>query len=89
MPSPIVLRVRLAATGPAVRPMANARMLDERTALVTWPVDVWFGGSRTFDAALDFGGRAIETITLDPFCRFPDRDGADNVWPKGTPAPCR
>lgn len=82
MPSPVVLKVRFAAEGPAVKPMQNARMIDDRTALVTWPVNVWFNGSRTFQAALDFGERTIETITLDPSCRFPDRDASDNVWPK-------
>jgi hypothetical protein len=45
-------------------------------------VDVWFNGSRTFDAVLDFGGRAIQSIQLDPACRFPDRDPGDNVWPR-------
>jgi hypothetical protein len=82
MPSPVVLKVQFAATGPAVKPMANAKMVNDTTAIVTWPVDVWFNGSRTFEAALDFGGRAITTITLDPSCRFPDRDPGDNVWPK-------
>ena len=82
MPSPVVLKVRFAATGPAIKPMANATMVDDRTALATWPVDVWFNGSRTFKAVLDFGPRTIETIQLDPGCRFPDRDPADNVWPK-------
>ena len=82
MPSPVVLKVQFAATGPAIKPMANAKMVDDTTAIVTWPVDVWFTGSRTFQAALDFGGRAITTITLDPGCRFPDRDPSDNVWPK-------
>ncbi|HYN08913.1 MAG TPA: M1 family metallopeptidase [Vicinamibacterales bacterium] len=82
MPSPVVLKVQLAAAGPAVKPMANARMVNDTTAIVTWPVDVWFSGSRTFDAALDFGGRTITTITLDPSCRFPDRQPNDNVWPK-------
>jgi len=43
---------------------------------------VWFNGSRTFQAVLDFGGRAIQSIQLDPGCRFPDRDPSDNVWPK-------
>jgi hypothetical protein len=62
--------------------MANARMIDDRTAIVTWPVDVWFAGRRTYQAVLDFGGRAIERITFDPFGRFPDRDPADNVWPR-------
>jgi hypothetical protein len=81
MPSPIVLKVTLAATGPAVKAMANATMTDARTAIVTWPVDVWFDGRRTFEAVLDFGGRSIESVTLDPMCRFPDRDPDDNVWP--------
>jgi hypothetical protein len=68
-------------------PMANAKMLDDTTALVTWPVDVWFNGSRTFQAVLDFG-RPIASVTFDPNCRFPDRDTSDNVWPKGTTNSC-
>jgi hypothetical protein len=52
---------------------------------VTWPVDVWFGGSKTFQAQLEFGSRAIERITLDPRCRFPDRDVTDNMWPRDVP----
>ena len=87
MPSPVVLKVKFAESGPAIKPMANATMTDDTTAVVTWPVDVWFNGSRTFDATLDFGGRAITTITLDPGCRFPDRDPSDNVWPKVTAPP--
>jgi len=43
---------------------------------------VWFNGSRTFNADLAFGTRKIEKITLDPQCRFPDRDPTDNVWPR-------
>jgi hypothetical protein len=82
MPSPVVLEVKLAASGPAIRPPANARMTSATTAEVTFPVDVWFTGKRTFDAVLDFGGRAIEQVTLDPHCRFPDRDPSDNVWPR-------
>ena len=62
--------------------MSNAEMVDATTARVTWPVDVWFSGSRTFDAVLDFGGRSIEKITFDPGARFPDRDPSDNVWPR-------
>jgi hypothetical protein len=45
-------------------------------------VDVWFAGSRTFNAPLTFGARKIEKITLDPMKRFPDRNAADNVWPR-------
>ncbi|MDQ3674349.1 MAG: M1 family metallopeptidase, partial [Gemmatimonadota bacterium] len=86
MPSPIVLRVQLASGGPAVRPMANSRMIDATTAIVTYPVDVWFSGSRTYQAVLDFGGRAIEGITLDPEGRFPDRDARDNIWPRVAPS---
>ena len=80
MPSPVVLDVRFAANGPPIRPMPNAEMVDDVTARVTWPVDVWFGGRRTYAAKLDFGGREIERITFDPGCRFPDRDPSDNVW---------
>ena len=71
MPSPVVLKVQFAATGPAIKPMANAKMVNDTTAIVTWPVDVWFNGSRTFQAVLDFGGRQITTITLDPAAAFP------------------
>jgi hypothetical protein len=86
MPSPVVLKVRFAPRGPAIRPMPNSTMVDSVTAIVTWPVDVWFGGSRTFQADLDFGRRTIERIILDPACRFPDRDVTDNMWPRDTTA---
>jgi hypothetical protein len=88
MPSPVVLQVRFAASGAPIRPMPNARMVDATTAVVTWPADVWFAGSRTFDAVLDFGPRPIERIVLDPGCRFPDRDASDNAWPRGSGAAC-
>jgi hypothetical protein len=81
MPSPVVLRVEFAADGPAIRPMKNA-VVSGNVATVTWPVDVWFAGKRTFVATLDFGRRRIERITLDPGARFPDRNPADNVWPR-------
>lgn len=87
MPSPVVLEVKFAPGGAAIRPMQNAHMVDANTAIVTWPVDVWFNGSRTYDAVLDFGGRAIQSITLDPGKRFPDRDPSGNVWPRVTTAP--
>ncbi len=80
MPSPVVLDILFAPDGPPIRPMSNAEMVDDVTARVTWPVDVWFSGSRTFQARLDFGGRRIERITFDPGCRFPDRNPSDNVW---------
>ncbi len=80
MPSPVVLRVEFAAEGPAPEPMPNATLLPDGRALVTWPVDVWFDGRRTFEAPLRFGARQIEKITLDPYGRFPDRNPADNVW---------
>jgi hypothetical protein len=86
IPSPVVLKVRFAPTGPAIRPMRNAVMLDSATALVTFPVDVWFDGRRSFDAVLEFGPRRIERVTFDPGCRFPDRDPSDNTWPRN-PAP--
>jgi hypothetical protein len=82
MPSPVVLAVHFAPTGPRIQHMANATMVDDTTAVVTWPVDVWFGGSRTFEAKLQFGRRKIERIVLDPHCRFPDRNVDDNTWPR-------
>jgi len=82
MPSPVVLAVHFAPKGPRLLHMRNAQLVDDSTALVTWPVDVWFGGSRTFDARLRFGARKIERIVLDPHCRFPDNDVTDNVWPR-------
>ncbi|UCD24614.1 MAG: hypothetical protein JSW51_01465, partial [Gemmatimonadota bacterium] len=81
MPSPVVLKVQFAASGAPIQPMPNAKMIDDNTAIVTWPVDIWFDGSRTFDAVLDFGSRSIDKISLDPGCRFPDRNPGDNVWP--------
>jgi hypothetical protein len=81
MPSPVVLEVKLAPGGPAPR-VPNARVVDANTLVVTWPVDVWFDGRRTFDAVLDLGGRAVQRVTLDPGGRFPDRDPSDNVWPR-------
>jgi hypothetical protein len=62
--------------------MANSVMLDATSALVTYQADVWFNGSRSFHALLNFGGREITKITLDPFRRFPDQDSRDNVWPR-------
>ena len=66
----------------APEPMANAERIDDRTLVVTYPVDVWFSGSKTFEAELPFDGGTIESITLDPHGRFPDRNPADNMWPK-------
>ena len=80
MPSPVVLRVTLADQGGPIKPMANAK-IEGNSVLVTFPVEVWFNGSRTYRAMLDFG-RAITKVQLDPACRFPDRDPADNVWPR-------
>ncbi len=84
MPSPVVLKVLFAPEGPAITPMANSTMIDDATAIVTYPADVWFSGSRTFDAVLNFGARPIEKIILDPRCRFPDGDVTDNMWPRDT-----
>ena len=89
MPAPIVLEVKFAAKGPALRLMRNAVMTDSLTAIVTWPADVWFGGNRSFTADLVFGGRSIERITLDPARRFPDRTPGDNQWPAVAPAVAR
>jgi hypothetical protein len=80
MPSPVVLKVEFETEGPAIKAMPNAKMLDSNVAEVTWPADVWWNGSRTFEAVLDFGLRKIKKITLDPNGRFPDREIRDNIW---------
>lgn len=82
MPAPVVLKVEFEEKGSAIKKIPNATMIDGTTAEVTWPVTVWFDGSRTFEAVLDFGDREIKKITLDPHGRFPDKDTADNVWPR-------
>jgi hypothetical protein len=82
MPSPIVLRVQFAPTGGAISPMPNSKKVDSVSYDVTYPVDVWFAGSKTYTANLSFGGRTIEKITFDPGRRFPDHDTTDNVWPR-------
>ena len=76
MPSPVVLKVRFGPGTAPIRAMANAKMTDPSTAVVTWPVDVWFNGSRTFQATLDATqevppvavpstGTGSATVTLD------------------------
>ena len=82
MPSPIVLRLNFPAGGGRPRLLPNMRMTDSVTAIITYPVDVWFSGSRTYTAEWDFGGTLPGRIWLDPFGRFPDRDPANNVWPR-------
>jgi hypothetical protein len=89
MPSPVILKVEFTPAGPTIKQMSNSRMVDANTAIVTYPVDVWFPGNRTFSANLDFGGRLINRITLDPNGRFPDRDPTDNVWPRPSQTPAR
>ncbi len=86
MPSPVVLKVQFAPTGAAIKKMANSRIVDSATAVVTYPVDVWFGGNRTFTADLDFGGRKIDKITRDPCGRSPARYDTDNFGPRAAAA---
>lgn len=82
MPSPVVLKVEFEAEGPAIKALPNAKMIDATTAEVTWPASVWFNGSRTYNAVMNFGKRKIKKITFDPHGRFPDSTSSDNVWPK-------
>jgi len=82
MPSPIILKIEFATKGTDIIPMNNAVMENENTAVITWPVDVWFDGNKTFTAELKFGSRKIDKITFDPGGRFPDSDPSDNVWPR-------
>jgi len=96
MPSPVILKVELAPNGTTAKPPGGARpidfggavveftsWLDANTAIVAYPVDVWFSGSRLFVAPLNFGPRTISKITLDPNGRFPDKNASDNIWPRG------
>lgn len=80
MPSPVVLKVEFADGTEKIKTMPNAKMADDKTAIVKWNEDVWLNGSRDFQAVLDFGNRKITRITLDPNGRFPDSDAKDNVW---------
>lgn len=80
MPSPVVLEVTFAPGPEPIRLPPNAVLRDSVTAVVTYPVDVWFGGSRVFVADMAFGRRRVERIMLDPACRFPDRNPSDNQW---------
>jgi len=67
MPSPVVLKVTFT---------------DKTEQTFTFPVDVWFNGSKTYKAVLDLKGKAFDKIQLDPGGRFPDRSVADNAWPR-------
>ena len=93
MPSPIVLKVEFAPGTSTTKPANSSHMVlgvftetiawqDANTAVVTYPADVWFAGNRTFTANLEFPGRRISKITLDPNQRFPDHSFADNLWPR-------
>ena len=55
MPSPVLLGVVFVESSPELVPMHNATLVDGHTAIVTWPVDVWFEGSRPFEAVLELG----------------------------------
>jgi hypothetical protein len=89
MPAPVILRVEFAPGTEAIRAPQNGTIESATAAVVTYPVDVWFGGSKTFAAVLDFGPRKIARITLDPHNRFPDHNSADNVWPRASAPPSR
>ncbi len=80
MPSPVVLKVEFADGSEKIMTMPNAKMIDDKTAIVKWDEDVWFNGDRDFQAVLDLGKRKISKITLDPFGRFPDSETKDNIW---------
>ena len=89
MPSPVVLEFKL-GKGADLKPVASAKgqvsIIDDGTIRVTWPVDVWFSGERSFKATLSTGNRKVDSVMFDPGCRFPDHDPSDNVWPKGARA---
>jgi hypothetical protein len=80
MPSPVVLKVEFSDSPESIKLSPNAKLIDKNTVIVTYPVDVWFNGQRTFKADLELGQREIKKITLDPQRRFPDKNPKDNVW---------
>jgi len=86
MPSPIVLKLQLAPGSAPIKAPANATVVGD-TVIVTYPVDVWFGVSKTFKADIQLPGRKVDKIFLDPHCRFPDHDPSDNVWPRQVSVP--
>jgi hypothetical protein len=81
MPSPVVLDFTFAGSPPSVSGLTNATV-SGNTVRVTYPVDVWFDGRRTFDATVRFGGQKITKVAVDPDGRFPDANVDDNVWPR-------
>jgi hypothetical protein len=82
MPAPIVLKLQLAPGSTPIKAPSNATVVGD-TVVVTYPIDTW-GVSKTFKADIQLGGRKVEKVTLDPHCRFPDRDASDNVWPRAS-----
>lgn len=83
MPSPVVLEVEYEGElqgGVAT----NIQMVhtSPTTMLITYPVDLWFGGEKEIELVLPFRTSQIKRITLDPHRRFPDKDASDNVWEK-------
>jgi len=82
MPAPVVLGIKFRGGAPSVASIPNAERVGENEVLVTFPVDVWFSGSKSFRAELPFALDGIEMIILDPNGRFPDRDPSDNAWPR-------
>ena len=81
MPSPVVLRVEL-VEGAELGDVEGASVVreDDGAYEVRWPVEVWFDGRRTFEAALPCARGELVSVTFDPHGRFPDSDASDNVW---------
>ena len=87
MPSPVVLKIEFVVDSSNekrgrdnTKLAENAVRQDDGSVFMTWPVDVWFDGSREFKATLEFQGQTIAKITLDPKRRFPDKEVSDNTW---------
>jgi len=76
MPAPVILKIEFAPGGGAPSAPSAARpltpgssgtisWLDANTAVVSYPVDVWFGGSRTFVANMNFASSQITRVALE------------------------
>ena len=78
LPSPVVLRLtpRAGANGRLPR---GATRDGSGNVIITQPASVWFDGRRSLTVTVD-AGVEIESVLLDPYRRFPDRNPRDNVW---------
>ncbi len=67
---------------PLMRPLIAALAIGTIATAAAFTFD---RSAEATTTQLNFGGRKIEKLTLDPGGRFPDRDASDNQCPRATP----